>query len=66
MVTDRDKMIENNTKKVLKLQQEVIKLRDNAIIVELSFFSGKAVAEKYNLSEGRISQIKKSKKKKSE
>ena len=36
-------------------------MRDNAIVLELRHLPGKAVAEKYNLSPGRISQIKKEK-----
>lgn len=34
-------------------------MRDNTIVLEFKYSSGKVVAEKYNLSPGRILQIKK-------
>ena len=58
------KIIDSHSKEIAELQDKVIEMRDNAIVLELRHLSGKAVAEKYNLTPGRISQIKKEKKQK--
>ena len=53
-----EKILESHSKEITELQNKVTEMRDNAIIAELRFSSGKDVAEKYNLSPSRISQIK--------
>ena len=53
------KIIDSHSKDIAELQNKVIEMRDNAIVLELKYLSGKEVAEKYNLFPGRISQIKK-------
>ena len=61
-VEEQGKIIDSHSKDIAELQDKVIEMRDNAIVLELRHLSGKAVAEKYNLTPGRISQIKKEKK----
>ncbi|NWO19899.1 sigma factor-like helix-turn-helix DNA-binding protein [Leptotrichia sp. oral taxon 223] len=58
-VEEQGKIIDSHSKDIAELQNKVIEMRDNAIVLELKYLSGKEVAEKYNLSPGRISQIKK-------
>lgn len=55
----QEKIISLHSKEITELQEKVQEIRDNAILAELRFSPGKVVADKYNLSEGRISQIKK-------
>ena len=61
-VEKQGKIIDSHSKEIAELQDKVIEMRDNAIVLELRHLPGKAVAEKYNLTPGRISQIKKEKK----
>ena len=61
-VEKQGKIIDSHSKEIAELQDKVIEMRDNAIVMELRHVQGKAVAEKYNLTPGRISQIKKEKK----
>lgn len=58
-VERQGKIISLHSEEIATLQEKVQEMRDNAIIAELKFSSGKEVAEKYNLSTGRISQISK-------
>ena len=61
-VEKQGKIIDSHSKEIAELQDKVIEMRDNAIVLELKHLPGKVVAEKYNLTPGRISQIKKEKK----
>lgn len=62
-VEKQGKIISLHSEEIATLQEKVQEMRDNAIVAELKFSSGKEVAEKYKLSEGRISQIKQTNKK---
>ena len=53
------KVSESYSKEIRELQEKVIEMRNSAIVEELKYTSGKDVAERYSLSPGRISQIKK-------
>lgn len=57
-IEKHEKILESHSKEIAELQSKVTEMRDNAIIAELRYSSGKEVAEKYNLSPSRISQIK--------
>lgn len=57
-IEKHEKILESHSKEIVELQNKITEMRDNAIIAELRFSSGKEVAEKYNLSPSRISQIK--------
>lgn len=58
-VTRHEKILASHAEQIAELQQMVINYRDNAILSDLNAgLSGREVAEKYNLSPGRISQIK--------
>ena len=50
-VEKQGKIIDSHSKEIAELQDKVIEMRDNAIVLELRHLSGKAVAEKYNLSQ---------------
>ena len=58
-VKKQGKIISLHSEEIAALEGKVQEMRDNEIIAELRFSSGKDVAEKYNLSAGRISQINK-------
>jgi len=54
-----EKILKSHAQEIVTLQQQTIEYRNNAILSDLDAgLSGKEVAEKYNLSPGRISQIK--------
>lgn len=58
-VSRHDKILNSHAEEIAQLQQQVITYRNNAILSDLNAgLSGREVAEKYNLSPGRISQIK--------
>ena len=57
-IEKHEKILESHSKEIAELQSKVTEMRDNAIIAELRYSSGKEVAEKYSLSPSRISQIK--------
>ena len=54
-----DKILESHSKEIAELQAKVTDMRNNAIVAELRYTPGKEVAERYNLSPSRVSQIKK-------
>lgn len=58
-VTRHDKILDSHAQEIAELQQQVMTYRNNAILSDLNAgLSGREVADKYNLSPGRISQIK--------
>lgn len=57
-VARHDKILDSHAQEIAELQQQVMTYRNNAILSDLDAgLSGREVAEKYNLSPGRISQI---------
>lgn len=58
-VSRHDKILNSHAQEIAELQKQVKEYRNNAILSDLNAgLSGREVAEKYNLSPGRISQIK--------
>lgn len=53
----------SQVKKIMELEEEISKLKEVSIIENLKIHSGKTIAAAYNLTAGRISQIKKAYKK---
>lgn len=57
-VARHDRILDSHAQEIAELQQQVMTYRNNAILSDLDAgLSGREVAEKYNLSPGRISQI---------
>jgi DNA-binding NarL/FixJ family response regulator len=60
-VTRHDRILESQAREISDLQRKVVDLRNCAIKADLnSGLSGKDVSLKYDLSPGRVSQIKNS------
>lgn len=56
-----EKIIDSQAREIAELQQQVLSIRNAAIITDLEAgMSGRDVAQKYQLSPGRVSQIKNS------
>ena len=56
-----EKILDSQAREIVELQHKVTELRNSAIKADLrSGLSGKEVAEKYDLSAARVSQIKNS------
>ena len=57
-IARHDKILDSHAQEIAELQQQVMAYRNNAILSDLNAgLSGREAAEKYNLSPGRISQI---------
>lgn len=57
-VNRHDQILESQAREIAELQRQVMVYRNNAILSDLNAgLSGREVADKYNLSSRRISQI---------